>query len=280
MDPFYITMQRGAERAAEALGVNLEVQIPSDWNVTEQTPILDAMAAAGNLDFLFLAPVDKEAMVAPLENSGLPFLTVDTFIGDGDYVNGPVTAPLSYIGSANEEGGRLACEALIEAIGGSGSIYIQNVLPGISTTDQRQQGCEAAIDASPDVDLVGVDFNDNDPATAAAQTEAALLANTIDGIFGTNVFSAEGAGNVVVNQGCRCQSRGVRRNGSSDRAPTRGCRDPRDCTEAGRHGLPSRDPGVRVSQWHPIDSTESRDRLPTDDPRQRRRPRRRPIHLQ
>ena len=102
-DPFYITMQRGAERAAEALGVNLEVQIPSDWNVTEQTPILDAMAAAGNLDFLFLAPVDKEAMVAPLENSGLPFLTVDTFIGDGDYVNGPVTAPLSYIGSANEE---------------------------------------------------------------------------------------------------------------------------------------------------------------------------------
>ena len=99
-----------------------------------------------------------------------------------------------------KKGGRLACEALIEAIGGSGSIYIQNVLPGISTTDQRQQGCEAAIDANPDVDLVGVDFNDNDPATAAAQTEAALLANTIDGIFGTNVFSAEGAGNVVVNQ--------------------------------------------------------------------------------
>ncbi len=200
-DPFYITMQRGAERAAAALGVSLEVQIPADWNVTEQTPILDAMAASGNLDFLFLAPVDKEAMVAPLENTGLPFLTVDTFIGDGDYVNGPVTSPLSYIGSANEEGGRLACEALIEAIGGSGSIYIQNVLPGISTTDQRQEGCEAAIDAASDVTLVGVDFNDNDPAKAAAQTEAALLANTIDGIFGTNVFSAEGAGNVVANQG-------------------------------------------------------------------------------
>ena len=200
-DPFYITMQRGAERAAEALGVNLEVQIPPSWNVTEQTPILEAMVAAGNLDFLFLAPVDKEAMIAPLENAGLPYLTVDTFIGDGDYVNGPVTSPLSYIGSANTEGGRIACVALIEAIGGSGNIYIQNVTPGISTTDQREEGCRAAIDANDSVALVGVDYNEDDPAKAAAQTEAALLANDIDGIYGTNVFSAEGAGNVVANQG-------------------------------------------------------------------------------
>ncbi len=119
-DPFYFTMQRGAQQAAADFGVELVVQVPENWNATVQTPMLDAMVARGDLDFLFLAPVDKEAMVAPLQSAndaGLPLLTVDTFIGDGDYANGPVQFPLSYIGSDNVEGGRIACEALAEAMG-------------------------------------------------------------------------------------------------------------------------------------------------------------------
>jgi ABC-type sugar transport system substrate-binding protein len=58
-DPFYFTMQRGAEQAAADFGAELIVQIPEDWNATVQTPMLDAMVARGDLDFLFLAPVRK-----------------------------------------------------------------------------------------------------------------------------------------------------------------------------------------------------------------------------
>jgi ribose transport system substrate-binding protein len=100
------------------------------------------MVARGDLDAIFLAPVDKEGMIAPLQkaaDAGLPIITVDTFVGDGDYVNGPVTFPLSFIASDNEEGGRIACRALIEAIGGKGKIYIQNVKPGISSTDRASR---------------------------------------------------------------------------------------------------------------------------------------------
>jgi ribose transport system substrate-binding protein len=204
-DPFYFTMQRGAEAATARFGSGLEVQIPDNWNATVQTPMLEAMVARGDLDFLFLAPVDKEAMVAPLQNavdSGLPLLTVDTFIGDGDYVNGPVTFPLSYIGSNNVEGGVIACHALAEAIGGAGKVYIQNVKPGISTTDQREEGCKQALEDYPDITLVGVDYNDDDPSKAQAQVEAMLQREPdLGGIFGTNVFSAQGAGQVVQNQG-------------------------------------------------------------------------------
>jgi len=96
----------------------------------------------------------------------------------------------------------IACEALIDSIGGSGKVYIQNIKPGVSTTDQREEGCRQAIDAHPDVVLVGVDYNDDDPAKAAAQTEAVLQREPdLVGIFGTNVFSAQGAGMVVQNQG-------------------------------------------------------------------------------
>ena len=204
-DPFYFTMQRGAEQAAADLGAELVVQIPENWNATVQTPMLDAMVARGDLDFLFLAPVDKEAMVAPLQkanDAGVPILTVDTFIGDGDYANGPVQFPLSFIASDNELGGKLACEALAEAIGETGKIYIQNVKPGISSTDAREVGCKAALEEYPDITLVGVDYNDDDPSKAQAQVEAMLQKEPdLGGIFGTNVFSAQGAGQVVSNKG-------------------------------------------------------------------------------
>jgi ribose transport system substrate-binding protein len=174
-DPFYFTMQRGAQQAAADLGVELVVQIPDQWNATVQTPMLDAMVARGDLNFIFLAPVDKEAMIAPLQkasDAGIPILTVDTFIGDGDYTNGPVTFPLSFIASDNKLGGVIACEALIENIGGKGKIYIQNVKIGISSTDAREEGCKEAVAKHPDVTLVGVDYNDDDPSKA--QVEAML----------------------------------------------------------------------------------------------------------
>jgi ribose transport system substrate-binding protein len=204
-DPFYFTMERGARQAAADLGMELVVQIPENWNATVQTPMLDAMVARGDLKFLFLAPVDKEAMVAPLQkasDAGLPIITNDTFIGDGDYVNGPVKFPLSYIGSDNVLGGKIGCKALAEALGGKGKVYIQNVKPGISTTDQREEGCKEALKEYSGIELVGVDYNDDDPSKAQAQVEATLeRVPDLGGIFGTNVFSAQGAGTVVANKG-------------------------------------------------------------------------------
>jgi ribose transport system substrate-binding protein len=205
-DPFYTTMQRGAAQAAIDFGVELVTQIPQAWNVTDQTPMLDAMVSRGDLNFLFLAPVDKNAMIAPLQaayDSGLPLLTVDTFIGDGDYLNGEVKFPLSFIASDNFLGGQIACRALADALGGTGKVYIQNVKVGISSTDAREAGCKDVLAADyPNVTLVGVDYNDDDATKAQAQVEAMLQSNPdLGGIFGTNVFSAQGAGTVVKNKG-------------------------------------------------------------------------------
>ncbi len=45
VDTFYFTMHRGAKHAADALGVNLLFQIPKQWNVSVQVPILNAIIA-------------------------------------------------------------------------------------------------------------------------------------------------------------------------------------------------------------------------------------------
>ena len=204
-DGFYITMENGASAMAEKLGMEFLADGPEQFDATLQTPIVDAMIARG-IDALLIAATDKQAMVEPIKranDAGIKVISVDTFIGDGDYVNGPVTFPLSYVGSDNVQGGRIACDALIEGMGGSGKIYIQNVKPGISTTDQRQQGCEEAIDATNGaVTLVGVDFNNDSSATAAEQTAAVLQREPdLNAIFGTNLFSARGAAQAVDNAG-------------------------------------------------------------------------------
>ncbi len=206
VDPFYQVMQLGVEAAAEDMGVEVVTQIPPTWGVEVQTPILDAMVARGDLDYIIIAPTDKDQMVGPLEaarDAGIGVITVDTFLGDGDYVNGPVTFPISYIGSDNVEGGRIAARGLAEAIGGEGRVYINSTNPNVSSVEGRVIGfTEVMENEYPDIEIVGVDFNLDDMNTAVSQT-AAVLERVPDlaGVFGTNVFSAQGAGTAVINAG-------------------------------------------------------------------------------
>ncbi|MCH8181983.1 MAG: substrate-binding domain-containing protein [Proteobacteria bacterium] len=206
VDPFYQVMQLGVEAAARDLGVKIITQIPATWGVAVQTPILDAMIARGDLDYLVTAPTDKDQMIGPLEaalDAGIKIITVDTFLGDGDYINGPVTFPISYIGSDNIEGGRISARGLAKAIGGSGKVYINSTNPNVSSVEGRAIGFYEVMDNEfPNIEIVGLDFNLDDMNTAVQQTAATLQrVPDLAGVFGTNVFSAQGAGTAVVNAG-------------------------------------------------------------------------------
>jgi ribose transport system substrate-binding protein len=86
VDPFYQVMQLGVEAAAKDLGVEVVTQIPATWGVEVQTPILDALVARGDLDYIVTAPTDKDQMIGPLKaaaDAGIKIITVDTFLGIG-----------------------------------------------------------------------------------------------------------------------------------------------------------------------------------------------------
>lgn len=206
VDPFYQVMQLGVEAAAKDLGLEVITQVPATWGVEVQTPILDAMIARGDLNYLITAPTDKDQMIGPLKaalDSGVKVITVDTFLGDGNYVTGPVTFPISYIGSDNVEGGRISARGLAKAIGGKGTVYINSTNPNVSSVEGREQGfAEVMAKEFPDIKVLGPDYNLDDMNKAAQQTAAVLEQNPdLAGVFGTNVFSAQGAGTAVVNAG-------------------------------------------------------------------------------
>jgi ribose transport system substrate-binding protein len=188
-DEFYITMDCGAQAAAEELGVNYSVQGPNEFDPTEQIPIVEAVVAR-QPDAILIAPTERTALIAPLQaaqDAGITVVLVDTIVDDENI-------GVSRIATDNVEGGRVAGEALVELIGGEGSVFVNTTQPGVSTVEERQQGFEEVIAEEPGIEYLGAEFN-NDDATRAAQITSAVLAANPDlaGIFATNLFSAEGA---------------------------------------------------------------------------------------
>lgn len=206
-DAFYITMERGARAAAEALGVELVFQGAPEFNPVLQVPVLDAVIASAP-DAILIAPTDVTQLVEPLRrahDAGIAVITVDTFIGDGVYQTGAGDDDfvLSYIASDNVLGGRIAARALANAIGGEGEVYVSNVNPGISTTDQREEGFKLEMAENfPGITVLETQYNENDANNAAAQLQAVLARSPdLKGVFGANLFSALGAANGVQQAG-------------------------------------------------------------------------------
>jgi ribose transport system substrate-binding protein len=205
-DAFYITMRKGADAAAKAVGAELVFQGAPDFNPVTQVPVLDAVVAK-KPDAILIAPTDKNQLIQPLKNAsdaGIPVITVDTFIGTGVYQTGAGDAdfPLSYVASDNVLGGEIAARALAKAIGDKGKVYVSNVKPGISTTDQREEGFKKEMANHPGITVLETQFNDNDANKAASQLQAVFARNSdLAGVFGANLFSALGAANGVQQAG-------------------------------------------------------------------------------
>src|SRR5260370_42638953 len=117
------------------------------------------MVGRGALESLTAAPTDKDQLVGPLKaaaDAGIKIISVDTFLGDGDYVNGPVKFPISYIGSDNTEGCCISARGLVKAIGGKRSVYLKSNNPNLGSVDTLEKGFnDAMLRAYADVTRLG-----------------------------------------------------------------------------------------------------------------------------
>jgi ribose transport system substrate-binding protein len=197
-DEFYITMNCGAQAEAKKLGVKLDFQGPDEFDAAQQTPIVNAVAAK-KPDAVLIAPTDTKALYAPIKqmaDAGTKIVLVDTTLDQPDMA-------VSQIASDNESGGETAAKTLADLIGGSGKVFVVNVKPGVSTTDLREKGFVAGAKAA-GLDYVGREYSNDKPEVAAAKTKAALQKNPdLKGIFGANLFSAEGAASAVREAGAK-----------------------------------------------------------------------------
>ena len=197
-DGFYVTMGCGIQAEAKKLGnVTVNIQGPSQFDATLQNPIIESVTAA-KPDAILIAPNDVSASRPPIAQAmaaGIKVVLVDTTLSDP-------SGAVSQISSDNVAGGADAFTAIKELVPGGGEVLVVNVKPGVSTTDQRQEGFVNAAKADPKFKYVGTQFDQDSASVAAQVTLAALQKNPgIVGIFAANLFSAEGAATGVRQAG-------------------------------------------------------------------------------
>ena len=196
-DQFYITMQCGIQDAAKAAGATVSTQGPQKFDPTLQKPIVDSVVAS-HPDALLIAPDDQTAMQAPIaaaKAAGIKVVLVDTSLTD------PSVA-VSQVSSDNVAGGAAAFKAIQDAHPEGGKVLVIGVDPGITTADQRAQGFKDAAAKDSKFSYLGVQYSHNQPATAAQLVTAALAKDPdIVGIFGANLFAAQGAATGIQQAG-------------------------------------------------------------------------------
>jgi ribose transport system substrate-binding protein len=195
-DPFYVSMQCGAQEAATAAGAKLSVQGPDKFDATLQNPMLDAVASS-KPDALLVAPNDVKASAPPLkriQDAGTKVVLVDTIVTDP-------TIGVSRIATDNNLGGQKAAEAL-QQLGAKGKVLVISTDPGVSSVDARVDGFKTKA-AELGFKLAGDTQYSHNQASTAAQVISAALARNPDlaGVFATNLFTAQGVATGVKQAG-------------------------------------------------------------------------------
>ena len=188
-DPFYITMICAAQAEATKQGVKFSSNGSAQWDVSQQRPIIDSVAATKPAALL-ISPVDTEALTPDLkqmQGAGTKVVLVDTTVSDS-------SVGVSRISSDNEAGGKTAADALAKEMGDKGSAIVVSVKPGISTTDARIKGFQDQIkSAHPNITLLPVQYDDDQPAKAAQIIQSTVAAHPdLGGVFADNVKTGEG----------------------------------------------------------------------------------------
>lgn len=154
--PFFVDMRRGAQEAADRLGVTLQVQAAErEIDVEKQMQIVENVIQTG-VQALCITPSGSREIVSALvkaQQAKVPIVVVDTRVDAAAAADAGVT-PATFVGSDNYEGGKLAASYLIATTRGKAHVAVLEGIPGHETGDSRLRGFREALAASPGVAIV------------------------------------------------------------------------------------------------------------------------------
>jgi len=154
--PFFIDMQLGAEKAADSLGVNLIVQgAEREVDVEKQMQIIENLIQR-KVDAICVAPSGSRELVPAIvkaNQANIPILAIDTRV-DEEVLQEAGGKVVTFIGSDNFEGGRIAGAFVVKKLGGNGKVAILEGIPGHETGDARLRGFHKAVDDVSGIEVV------------------------------------------------------------------------------------------------------------------------------
>lgn len=186
-NPFFVELRDGAQEAADAAGVDLEVVDAQNDSATQTNQL--ATAATSGTEGVIINPVDSDAAaasVAPLVSNSTPIVAVDRAVNGAEVQ--------SLVSSDNVAGGKQAADELAKAMGEQGTVIVLQGVAGTSASRDRGAGFAEGMEAYPGIEIVAQQTANFDRAEALNVATNLLQANPgVTGLFAENDEMALGA---------------------------------------------------------------------------------------
>ena len=154
--PYYVAMEEGADRAAEALGVEYVQQGPTSTNAADQLRIFESFVNQG-FDVIAISPLDEETLrpaITRAIDQGIIVLTSDA--------DAPGSGRQFFVAQAlDQDLGYTLLDEMVLRIGETGKIAIVSDSPTIQSMQNWIAAVQERAETSyPEIEIVSVDHTD------------------------------------------------------------------------------------------------------------------------
>ena len=201
-NPFFVTVQEGAQTEADLLKVNLivtDAQNRLDKQISDIEDLIQKKVTA-----LLINPTDSAGIatvVKKANKAGIPVFAIDRAI---DISTGAKV--VAQIASDNVFGGRLQARFLSKALGGKGHVVELEGIPGASAAIDRKAGFEDELaKMAPDIKIIASQEAGFDQAKGLQVMQNIIQANPgkIDAVVAANDSMALGAIQAIQQSGAK-----------------------------------------------------------------------------
>src|ERR1700722_14334752 len=185
-NPFFVALSKGAAFEAKKTNPNVKVTtVGYDYDLGKQNTQVDNFIAAG-VDLILLNPGDPNAIepaIRRAQAAGIIVVAVDTSAKGAD----------ATVETNNIQAGTIACEYLIDKMGGKGDMIILNG-PQVSAVAERVKGCKEVLAKHTAIRLLSSDQDAKGSRDGGLAVMQSLLTRftTVDGVFAINDPTAIG----------------------------------------------------------------------------------------
>jgi len=193
---FWKSIHAGAVKAQRELGEQ-GVKVELFWkgplkedDRDQQIQVVENFTTR-RVDGIVLAPLDSQALIAPVVNATKAKIPVVIF--DSDLKS---DKQVSFVATDNYKGGCMAAEQMGKLLNGKGNVIMLRYAVGSASTEGREAGFLDTLKAKfPDIKVISSDQYGGPTRETAYQTAQNLLnrhGREVDGVFGSNETTAVG----------------------------------------------------------------------------------------
>ena len=179
-NPFFVTIAKGAEAKAKQINPKVRILTASaDYDLGKQFTQVDNFIAAG-VDMILINAIDANAIEPAIKRaqaSGIVVVAVDVAANGAD----------ATVQTNNVQAGEIACQFIIDKLGGKGDVIIENG-PQVSAVVDRVNGCKAMFAKAPGIKVLSDDQDAKGSREGGLNVMQGYLTrfNKIDAVFTIN----------------------------------------------------------------------------------------------